>query len=329
MLRFEGDPVAAVAATTAEIAEDAILRDPGPIRRVLPFVVTADDAIKPGASAVYPNDPAVINNTRVNDRARRSPAKSPMRSNRGCGGRSGISHADAASHLPGNTCGGGGLSRRRFGHGVLLHAGNVLDPRRRGQNAWIWTRATSPASFSTWAADSAPKAASASEGQLACRLSKQAGVPVKMALPRRDEFIMAGNGPGSMAKIPGRREQGRKTAGGAGGAIRSGRHRRRRKLAGRSLTFITPKIFIARLGRSTPTRMPPARCALPAIRQACFAMESLMDELAYKIGMDPVEFRIENLRRRMMSISASFSVGAKEIGWDRRSRTPGAMAGHR
>jgi len=34
----------------------------------------------------------------------------------------------------------------------------------------------------------------------------------------------------------------------------------------------------------------------PGHPQASFAMESLVDELVYKIGMDPVEFRKKNLR---------------------------------
>src|SRR5208282_5069493 len=39
------------------------------------------------------------------------------------------------------------------------------------------------------------------EGQLACKLSKQVGAPVKMALARRDEFLMTGNGVGSWQKF--------------------------------------------------------------------------------------------------------------------------------
>ena len=64
LVRFEGDPIAAVAAVTPEIAEDAMLA----IQLTLepePFVVTAEDAIKEGAPAVYPNDERVQNNTRL------------------------------------------------------------------------------------------------------------------------------------------------------------------------------------------------------------------------------------------------------------------------
>ena len=48
-LRFEGDPIAAVAANTAEIADDAIHAIDVKYD-VLPHAVTAEDAIKPDAS---------------------------------------------------------------------------------------------------------------------------------------------------------------------------------------------------------------------------------------------------------------------------------------
>ncbi len=53
MVRFEGDPIAAVAAVTAEIAEDAIMAIQVRYNE-LPFVVTADDAIKPGRRRCIP-----------------------------------------------------------------------------------------------------------------------------------------------------------------------------------------------------------------------------------------------------------------------------------
>src|SRR3990172_707774 len=54
--RFAGAPVVAVAATTPEIAEDA-LRAMVVGYEVLPHTVNADDAIKPRAPKVLPDDP--------------------------------------------------------------------------------------------------------------------------------------------------------------------------------------------------------------------------------------------------------------------------------
>src|SRR5206468_2838073 len=62
----------------------------------------------------------------------------------------------------------------------------------------------------------------------------------------------------------------------------------------------------------------------PGHPQASFAMESLMDELAYKIGMDPVAFRKKNLAD--VVYHRQLDRGAKEIGWTRRNPTPGGGA---
>ena len=52
--------------------------------------------------------------------------------------------------------------------------------------------------------------------------------------------------------------------------------------------------------------------------QASFAMESLMDELAYKIKMDPVAFRKKNLRDTVYH--RQLDRGAKAIGWEKETQ---------
>jgi xanthine dehydrogenase YagR molybdenum-binding subunit len=63
----------------------------------------------------------------------------------------------------------------------------------------------------------------------------------------------------------------------------------------------------------------------PGHPQANFAMESLMDELAYKIGMDPVEFRKKNAPDAAWH--RQLDRGALEIGWSNRNPTPGKGPG--
>ncbi len=63
----------------------------------------------------------------------------------------------------------------------------------------------------------------------------------------------------------------------------------------------------------------------PGHPQACFAMESLMDELAYKLGMDPVEFRKKNAGDPAWH--RQLDTGAKAIGWENRNMTPGKLKG--
>ena len=63
----------------------------------------------------------------------------------------------------------------------------------------------------------------------------------------------------------------------------------------------------------------------PGHPQASFAVESLVDELAYKIKMDPVEFRKKNLRDEVYH--RQLDRGAKEIGWSRRNPVAGGNPG--
>jgi len=50
-----------------------------------------------------------------------------------------------------------------------------------------------------------------------------------------------------------------------------------------------------------------------------------MDELAYKLGIDPVEFRKKNVTDPAWH--RQLDAGAKAIGWDNRNKTPGRGAG--
>ncbi|MEI5527122.1 xanthine dehydrogenase family protein molybdopterin-binding subunit [Streptomyces brasiliscabiei] len=69
----------------------------------------------------------------------------------------------------------------------------------------------------------------------------------------------------------------------------------------------------------------------PGYSTAGFAMESAMDELAYKLGMDPIELRLRNEPGEDLSSGHPFStrrlrecfrVGAREFGWQRRNPKP-------
>ena len=64
-----------------------------------------------------------------------------------------------------------------------------------------------------------------------------------------------------------------------------------------------------------------------------FALESAVDELAYKLGMDPIALRIRNEPEKdpikgtpfsLRNIVAAYRAGAERFGWKRRSAKPGA-----
>jgi len=67
---------------------------------------------------------------------------------------------------------------------------------------------------------------------------------------------------------------------------------------------------------------------------ACFAVESAVDELAYKLGRDPLAFRLANdtktdpLTGHPMSgryLAQCLDEGARRFGWQRRTHEPGSM----
>ena len=81
---------------------------------------------------------------------------------------------------------------------------------------------------------------------------------------------------------------------------------------------------------NTPT---PAWMRAPGEAPGSFALESAMDELAYKLGMDPIELRLKNepetdpesgLPWSSRSLRACLQQGAARFGWDRRGQ-PGSL----
>jgi xanthine dehydrogenase YagR molybdenum-binding subunit len=63
----------------------------------------------------------------------------------------------------------------------------------------------------------------------------------------------------------------------------------------------------------------------PGNPPASFGMESAMDDLAVKLGMDPVELRLKNdpskIRQR------EYAVGAEKFGWKQKYQKPGSSSG--
>ncbi len=93
---------------------------------------------------------------------------------------------------------------------------------------------------------------------------------------------------------------------------------------------ITTRVNIVHADRNTPgfMRAPPD---VPYM----FALESGMDELALKLGMDPIELRRRNEPQQDPVTGLAFSSrhlltcldqGAARFGWERRDHRPGAMA---
>lgn len=316
-LRFAGAPVAAVAATTPEIAGDA-LRAIKVTYEVLPHVVHAQEAIKPGAPKV------VAEEENLQEKAKNGDPKKV---------EAAFATADEIVEAE--------YTSPRIHHACLETHGMVVD-YRGGDTATIY--ASTQGTF-TIPADAARElglqqsAVTSSvehmgggfgskfgigvEGMLACRLSKQTKAPVKMMLTRYDEFVMAGNRSAAWQKLKaGVKRDGTIVA------IQARQHRLggigQGSQAGQPYIYTMGEAYREIYALHTNEDSAIAMRA-PGHPQASFAVESLVDELAYKIKMDPVEFRKKNLKDPVYY--RQLDRGAREIGWSRRNPVAGGNPG--
>jgi xanthine dehydrogenase YagR molybdenum-binding subunit len=86
---------------------------------------------------------------------------------------------------------------------------------------------------------------------------------------------------------------------------------------------------LARMNLGTPTFM-----RAPGEASGSFALESSMDELAYALGIDPVQLRLQNYAERdpgtdlpfsSKSLRQCYEAGAKRFGWSARNPQPRSM----
>lgn len=316
-VRFAGAPVAAVAAVTPEIAGDA-LRAIKVTYEVLPHVVHADAAMRPDAPKVVAEENNVQEKAKNGDPAKTEAA---------------FATADAIVEAEYIT--------PRIHHACLETHGMVVD-YRGGNEATIY--ASTQGTF-TIPADAAKelgldqsavvsrvehmgggfgsKFGIGTEGMFACRLSKAAKAPVKLMLTRYDEFVMAGNRSASLQKLKaGAKNDGTIVAlkavqyrlGGIGQGSQAGQP----YIYSMGETY--REMFALHTNEDSGIAM-----RAPGHPEASFAAESLIDELAYKIKMDPIVFRKKNLRDEVYH--RQLDRGAKEIGWSRRNPVAGGNPG--
>lgn len=316
-VRFAGAPVAAVAATTPEIAGDA-LRAIKVTYEVLPHVVHAHHAIRPDAPKVLADENNLAEKAKNGDAQKAEAA---------------FATADAIVE--------GEYFTARIHHVCLETHGMVVD-YRGGDSATIYASTQGTFTIHEDAAKElglpinavtttvehmgggfGSKFGLGLEGLLACRLSKQTQSPVKLMFTRYDEFVMAGNRSGSWQKLK---------AGVKNDGTIVALQARQYRLGGVGQGSQAGQPFIYRMGDTYreiyalhTNEDSSIAMRAPGFPQASFAVETLVDELAYKIKMDPVEFRKKNLRDEVYH--RQLERGAREIGWSRRNPVAGGNAG--
>ncbi len=315
-LRYQGQEIAAVAAETDDIAKDA-LRLIFVDLEELPFVVTEADAMAENAPQIR-DWVGNQSNPGVNEQGDVKTAFEEA-----------AVTVEATYHTPVQT------------HVCLETHGHVVEWTDE-QNLTVW--ASTQAVFGVrndlarnfelpanqvrvitehMGGGFGSKFNAGTEGLAAVRLSRITGRAVKLMLTRKAEHLVAGNRPSMTQHVKaGATSDGRLVAyemrGYGTGGISSG--------AGFQAPYVyhvenrkTERFSVAiNAGNQRAMRA-------PGHPQGAFAMDSLMDELAEKLGMNPLEFRRINDSNEVRQ--AQYTLGAQEIGWHRRNTVPGSGSG--
>lgn len=132
---------------------------------------------------------------------------------------------------------------------------------------------------------------------VAALLSKKTGRPVKMVMTRRDVFEGTGPTPGSYIRVKmGAQRDGRITAAEAYMAYEAGAYPGGMSGSGAMCIFSPYDIENLAIDGYDVVVNKPSTSAYraPGTTNAAFAAETVVDELAERLGMDPVEFRLLN-----------------------------------
>ncbi|MDL2718408.1 MAG: xanthine dehydrogenase family protein molybdopterin-binding subunit [Acidobacteriota bacterium] len=154
-------------------------------------------------------------------------------------------------------------------------------------------------------------------GVFAAKLAKKAGKPVLMALDRKEEHLSAGNRPDSWNRVKlGYKKDGTITAadyesfGTAGVATGTGTGGFVKSAYGFPAVKVAESDVFTNLGPGCAMRA-------PGHPQGCFAVETALEALADRLGMDPLALRLKNDPSEVRRVE--WEIGAKEIGWARRA----------
>lgn len=309
---YVGDEVAAVAAATEDQARDAV-RAIKVEYEVLPFLATVEQALRPEAPPVFDGGNVKVSQTEEEGNV-----------------QAGLS---AAAHVIEQT-----YSTQVQTHVSLETHGCVCEWEGDKLTAWVSTQAVhgTREGFATslgipqanvrvitehMGGGFGSKFGPDVQGVACARLARDAKAPVQLMLDRREEHLAAGNRPSAHAKIKaGVSADGMLTGfdaetwgtGGAGAA------------SGFPLPYIYTFPNRRRVHKDVYINAGQQRAMrAPGHPQGCFITEMLMDELADRVKMDPIEFRIRNLPPQAPNAMwrEYFKIGATRFGWDKRHPT--------
>jgi xanthine dehydrogenase YagR molybdenum-binding subunit len=339
IVRFAGQPIAGIAATSQAAADEAaklikIEYEP------LPFVTSVEAARQPNAATVYPAPAEMAGTAGGGGGARNVPQKGNVRGpNIGPRGaekgstQQGFAEADVTVE--------GDYRTQVQTHSALETHGVVADWKPDLLTVYASTQGTSSVRDELAEFFELPKSkvrvitefmgggfgakfGAGNYGVVAAALSRQTGAPVKLMLDRKEEHFSAGNRPDARMHVKlGAKRDGMLTAlhytsyGTAGVGTGAG-------TAGPAQNMYACDNVLTQEYDVFTNAGPGAAMRAPGHPQGCFALEQAIDELAEKVNIDPLALRdkIDESRARR----EERRIGAQQANWSQR-HAPGADRG--
>ncbi len=170
---------------------------------------------------------------------------------------------------------------------------------------------------------------------MAAVLAKQAGAPVKLEFTRKEDYTSVhGRWPTTQYYKIGVKNDGTLTAIQFRGYSGMGPYKKGRGDIAGSEVYQCPNVETS-LSTVYTNMAVSANYRAPAYPQGVFAIESLIDDIAAKLNMDPVEFRLKNMTRKFQDKVAYTSYGledcvrkgAEAFEWKKNWHVPGVGDG--
>ena len=341
VVRFAGQPVAAIAATSQDAAAAAARLVKVQYER-LPFVLDVESARSEGAPPVFPgpaSQAATAGGGGSEDGGvqQKGNVRGPEIGGGQNGARGDVNKGFAESDVVLEAT----FSTQVQTHSALETHGLVADWRDDGLTVYHSTQATNSVRDELAAVLGVPKSkvrviteymgggfgakfGAGTYGVVAAQLSRKAKAPVWLFMDRKEEHWSQGNRPSSLQtlKIGAKRDgtlhsmhlvsygtAGVGTGAGTGGPVEN--------------MYDCPNCRTETNDVFTNAG-PGAAMRAPGHPQGCFALEQMIDELAEMLNMDPLALRDKNDEHEARRVERR--VGAGKFGWSRR-RAPGADTG--
>jgi CO/xanthine dehydrogenase Mo-binding subunit len=337
-VRFKGEAVAALAAVDAETADKA-LKLITVQYETLPFVLDPEEALKPGAPQLFQDgnlegQPRILNRGDVEQGLKESDKVIERTYHCPTMWSGGMEPRACVAQWEGDKLTLWASTQSPFRvHGSLAAMFNVPDDNVRIIASYVG------GGFGT-------KSAPHTDESLAALLARKARLPVKLQYTREEEILDSNTRFETRIYVRmGAKKDGTLNALHVKAYINQGAYHVRLGGLGNQATHVykTPNVKTEqyRVHTNIPNTGPTRGVGDP---QETFAIESAMDELAYELGMDPMQFRLKNIKRtgdpiargpagvedgRLVTqvLDKCIDEGAARMQWNRRNAVAGSPTG--